>query len=89
MIHPFVTDPVNIDLGPKRIRIQFIFGPLIDNTPEHPVNGSAISLRFNEVLLKGGAENLHQHPASTNQGEISPYGVLLLEHVVYTKPDKA
>ena len=85
MVDPFIATAINIKLSAEWSRIITFLGSLVNQGSEFPVNGRAIDIRLNKVLLYLLSHGFKQIAAMPNDGIDSQNGVALLNNVIDTK----
>ena len=71
MVDVFVTDSVDIEFGAERNGVEFLLGALVDQGPEDTVDGRAVDVRLDEVLIDLGSQRLHDVAPAADDREVS------------------
>src|SRR5271163_746947 len=77
-----VTDLVDIALGPESQFGGGTFGPLVDQRADNAVEGTAVKVPFDEVLLYLGAQCLQRKPHMPQDRVVPQHRVLALDEVI-------
>lgn len=84
----FAAGPEEVELGAERLLCVGALGPLVDDAAGVAVEGAAVDVPLDEVLLDLRPQRLQSEPEMTQQGVVPQDGMPALQEVVRGHQDE-